>query len=159
MGISTMDMKKIVTPFVEATVECFSTMMDVEPSLKDIVFEKPPIKSTDTCALIGMSGEAQGVVALTFGEHSAKKSVARFLGEKEEELDDDLTDAVGEIINIIAGAAKAKIEGVRLTISLPTVMQGSNFLISIPKNVPMMSMQFDAGELGEVIVAVAIKDN
>jgi chemotaxis protein CheX len=50
-------------------------------------------------------------------------------------MDDEVIDAIGEIINIIAGNAKRGLEeSFRLVISLPTIIQGSNHAIQWPND-------------------------
>ena len=151
-------MKEIINPFVDATVDCFVTMMDVTPSLKDIVFKELPIEYTDICAIIGLSGDAQGMVALSFSLKTAKQVSSLFLGE---DIDDEgeITDAIAEVINIIAGAAKAKIKERKMSISLPTVMRGEKFMLDVPKEVPTMSISFNLPEIGEMNIVVALRMN
>jgi len=151
-------MKEIVNPFVDATVDCFVTMMEITPALKDIIFKKPPIEYTDICAIIGLSGDAQGMVALSFSLDTAKKVSSMFLGEELED-EDEITDAIAEVINIIAGAAKAKIRDKKMSISLPTVMRGKKFMLDVPKDVPTMSISFVLPEIGDMNIVVALRLN
>lgn len=151
-------MKDIINSFVDATVDCFVTMMDVTPSLKDIVFKEPPIEYTDICAIIGLSGDAQGMVALSFSLDTAKEVSSLFLGE-DLEVEDEITDAIAEVINIIAGAAKAKIKDKKMSISLPTVMRGEKFMLDVPKDVPTMSISFVLPDIGNMNIVVALRLN
>lgn len=151
------DAKEYILPFVQATMECFDTMMGVMPEKKEITLEAPPLQQSDVCAIIGLSGGAQGLVSITFSTNVALKLIERFVGEKFTEVNEDVTDAVGEIVNIIAGNAKAQMSHLNLMISLPSVMYGEKLSMSMPKDVPALSVRFDLPEIGETTLVVSLK--
>lgn len=152
-----MDLKKIITPFIDATVDCLVTMMDVTPTVEHVSLEVPPFEHEDLCAQIGLSGDAAGMVSLSFKKVTALELVSRFLGEKVTDMNDDVFDAVGEILNIIAGAAKAGIKEHQLSISLPSVMMGEKFVVALPRDVPIMSIRFGIPDIGPMSVLVGLR--
>lgn len=151
--------EKVILPFVKATIDCFATMVNVTPVKKEVTMQRPPIAQADVCSLIGLSGDAQGLVAITFSNETAIKIASQFLGENLKTLNEDTLDAVGELINIIAGNAKANLEGLKLSISLPSVMLGENFSLSMPRNVPVVTVSFAIPEMGDLILTVSLKKN
>ena len=155
MGINPPKVEHI-NPFLSATAEAFSTMigMTAEPG-------KPYLKkgsgiSYDVSGVIGLSGEAKGSVIISFPRITAIKVVSAFLGEKVASLDDDVTDAVGELANIIAGSAKKNLTDFKINISLPTVVLGERHSIFEPKDVMCMIIPFTC-EAGKFDVAVNLK--
>ena len=60
--------------------------------------------------MIGLSGKAQGTVVLGLSREAAISAAEVLLQERPAEINGDVTDAVGELVNIIAGSAKAKLE-------------------------------------------------
>ena len=66
-----------------------------------------------------------------------------------------MTDAVGELANIIAGAAKADLQGLNVTISLPSVVVGTNHKVTTPKDIPSIVIPFSCTH-GEFVVEVCI---
>ncbi len=152
-------MKDIIKPFIAATVDTFETMMDVNPEILDVNLQKPQIDKLNIYAYIGLSGDAQGLVALTFGSDVAMKLYGRFVGEEVDEIGNDLLDSVGEIVNIVAGSAKANIPGYNLSISLPTVLHGEEFHLSLSKDAPIMYVLMNLPEVGEAKLIVSLKMN
>jgi chemotaxis protein CheX len=131
-----------VNPFISATITSFSTMVGVE-----VVPNKPFLKkgsgvNYDISGVIGLSGEAKGSVILSFPQDSVVKIVSSFLGETITEMNNDVTDAVGELANIIAGSAKKDLAAFKLNISLPTVIMGTEHRIFDPKDVMSMIVPF-----------------
>lgn len=154
-----MSLKSIVEPFADAAVECFTTMLNATPYLQDVLFDTPTVKETHIASIIGLSGDAKGIISISFSTETALNVAGRFLGENFVEMNDEVTDAIGEMANIIAGAAKAKIQGLKLAISLPSIMRGEKLLVEFPKGTPTLTIIFDVTGVGEVIIVVALKLN
>jgi chemotaxis protein CheX len=65
----------------------------------------------------------------------AVKLTDTLTGSRHCALDDEVLDAIGEIVNIIAGNAKQGLEeAFRLVISLPTIVQGKEHLVRWPNS-------------------------
>jgi len=148
-----------VEAFVQATIECFESMVDIVPEKKEIRTQIPPIQNSDVCAIIGLSGESAGMVTISFNTEVAKAVVGNFLGEDPASLgDEDLYDAVGELINIIAGNGKAYVKDVALSISLPSVMHGDKYYMSLPKSASVTSVDFDLPGIGLMTMMLTLVD-
>jgi len=149
----------ILKSFIEATVDTFETM--VETTVEHKGSEIYPSKQTtgDLCALIGLSGDKTGNSVLMFSKDSGCKSAERFLGEDVSESPEDLNDAIGELINIIAGQAKSTVTDMKLSISLPSVMSGDQFVLSLPKDAEMMICRFSSPDVGDFELLVSIKNS
>ncbi len=149
----------ILDPFINATVECFETMLDMSPKPVDTSHQIPPIESKDICAIIGLSGEAQGFCALNASEAVTLEMVSNFVGEEVTTFDEDTMDAIGEIINIIAGGAKAGIKSPALSISLPSIMHGKKFVVSVPLDVAVATIVFqcESGASFSMIVGMKLE--
>ena len=59
------------------------------------------------------------------------------------EIDDDVLDAVGELTNMVAGAAKAELEEYSMQVSLPNVITGAGHEVHFPSEVSPISIAFD----------------
>jgi chemotaxis protein CheX len=59
------------------------------------------------------------------------------------EINNDVLDAVGELTNMVAGAAKAELEEFQLQVSLPNVVTGDAHEIHFPSNVTPLSISFE----------------
>jgi chemotaxis protein CheX len=145
-----------INPFIISTIETFKTMLRTE-----IVPGKPIIKqksdfSHDVSGIIGLSGGAQGCIAMSFPSDVALKSVSAMLGTEIKEMGEDLTDGIGEIANIVAGNAKQHLKGLNLNISLPNVVVGKNHMLGGPKGIPTIIIPFTSA-LGEFTMEVQLK--
>jgi chemotaxis protein CheX len=145
-----------VNPFLKATNETFKTMMGIEPTM-----DKPILKSTvehlyDVSGVIGLSGEAQGTIAISFSKVTALRVVSKMLGVELKIVNSDLTDGIGEIANIIAGYAKQYLTDYKISISLPNVVIGSGHELVSPTSVNVIVVPYNC-ELGEFAIEVALK--
>ncbi len=66
-----------------------------------------------------------------------------------------MTDAIGELTNMIAGSAKAKLEEYELSVGLPNVVTGSGHCINFPTESPPVCIPFEC-EWGTVVVEVGL---
>lgn len=100
--------------------------------------------SWDITGLVGLAGEAQGLVALRLTHGLAVGLLASTgvtaSGEKEErELEGGI---VGEMTNIIAGRATSSLSGLEIEIAPPVVVRGPNHRIGWPSIAPVLSIPF-----------------
>jgi len=126
--------EKYIQPFVDV---CESVFRDFIGS--DLVAERPHFADKndshdwDVSAIIGLTGEAKGAVVISMKKELALRLTGVLTGSTHTTLDDEVVDAIGEIINIIAGNAKRGLEeSFRLVISLPTIVRGKGHTISWP---------------------------
>ncbi len=146
-----------INPFIIATVKVFDTMLGMEvhrgaPSLKNGV--QP---SHEVSAVIGLSGRAKGTVVLGLGSEMAIQIAAALLQEQPPELNADVADAMGEMANMIAGHAKAQLEHLNLSLSLPTVVTGKGHCVEFPRNAMRISIPFSCA-WGSLDLEVALSE-
>jgi len=121
-----------VNPFIQSVIETFDSMLDCE------VGHGEPTPTTDNeeaiclIGVTGLSGTAQGNIAIKFPIDTATAVIGSLVNTKYGEINSSVVDGVGELINIIAGNAKAKIRGHKISISLPTVFKGCLQKLSAP---------------------------
>ncbi len=137
-----------INPFLKATKETFASMVGL-----DIIPGKPFLRNGNEgnnviSGVIGLSGKMKGAVVINFPETTAIKAVSTFIGAEIDSLDEDVTDAVGELANIIAGYAKKDLEQYNLALSLPTVIKGENYRFVNAKGSAAVVIPFksDAGD-------------
>ncbi len=142
---------RYINPFIESVVNVFKTMLDV-----DTLISKPYIKEHDdaahnVAAIIGFSGDAVGSVALCFNSRSASQIASKFAGTEITADHPDFADSLGEIANMVAGGAKAKMEGLDISISLPRVVAGTGQHTLRSQKNPVLALPCDS-VLGRFIV-------
>lgn len=146
---------ELINPFLKATLSTFQTMVNTSPAPGTPYVKAEPGLAHDISGIIGLSGGAKGAVIISFPTKTALAAVSAFIGLNVTQVDADVTDAVGELANIIAGAAKADLAGLNVTISLPSVVVGQNHKVTTPKDIPSIVIPFNCN-LGEFIVEVCI---
>lgn len=78
----------------------------------------------EVTALVSYSGDHAGTVVLTLPEPTAARLVSAFAGVELDAGSDDFSDAIGELVNMIGGRAKAQLPGTN-AMSVPTVILGA----------------------------------
>ncbi len=127
----------------------------------DVQMSTPIIKKTsehhyDVSGVIGLSGEAQGTIALSFAKITSLKVVSKMTGMDLKIVGADLTDGIGEIANIVAGYAKQYLTEYKISISLPNVVIGKSHELAAPSGVPTIVVPYTC-EFGQFAVEVALK--
>lgn len=148
-----------VNPFITSTSEVFKTMVGIEPERGKLYVKADEKLPYDISGIIGLAGQASGFVVISMTEGLALKVVENFLGEKKTSMDDDVMDAVGEILNMIAGGAKQIFskKGTRFKISIPNVVVGKNHVVGKQKNVQCIGMTFNVGS-DTFVIEVALNE-
>jgi len=145
-----------VNPFLASVYHLFSTMLSSKarrgsPGLSD--GRKRP---TEVMALIGLSGPIRGTVALSFPVETAMSISSRVVGTEVTEVDETVSDAIAELVNIVTGGAKAKISehvGTTLDLTLPTVIRGDKYRVYSPSKALWLEVPFTS-DLGPFTLRV-----
>jgi chemotaxis protein CheX len=145
-----------VNPFISSTIETFKTMMKIE-----VVPQKPELKHEggpmyDISGIIGLSGNAQGSISLSFPKTVALKTVSAMVGSEMKIIGPEITDAIGEIVNIIAGYAKQNLTEYNLTISLPNVIVGKDHSVATLSGTATIVVPFTSA-IGNFAMEISLK--
>jgi len=147
----------MITPFVNAIQNVFSTMFQLpvevgNPSIK------PDRKAThDVSGIIGVSGEMVGTIVLSMPSDTAESIVSLFTGMEVDTESPDFADAVGELVNMISGNAKAEFQRKSVSISCPSVVIGSGHTIAVQSGTPCVLIPCTT-DCGEVVLEVALRE-
>lgn len=145
-----------INPFLDASIHLFKTHLMMS------ITNKPPFVNQDNqnlnevSAIIGLAGDIMGAVVLSFTRDTAIAMASRFSSQKHQALSKEVLDAVGELVNIIAGNAKKDLADFRIEISLPGVITGNKYRINWPQGVPVITIPFES-EAGDFTVNVSFK--
>ena len=148
---------RFINPFLVATIDVLKTMAFVEPRPGKPYLKKDDLAKGDISGIIGFTGAAAGSMALSFSAESILKIVSNMLGEEIKEINGDIKDAVGEITNMVSGAARKNLESIGLSISaaIPTVVAGKGHSISHIMGGPSIIIPFETDH-GVFVVDVCI---
>ncbi len=147
---------KYINPFIKAVQNVFKTMIDVPFKLGTPYLKKDPLPPNEISAIIGLSGSVTGCVVINMSKAIAFELVSALVGDEVTELDDDCTDAIGEIANMIAGNAKTDFPGENNSISVPSVIIGQHE-VSYPTGLPIICIPGETNT-GPFVIEVALKE-
>lgn len=133
-------------------------MLGKEVKVGDPEHKISGVHPPDIIGVIGLSGTAQGMVALRFPDKSALAIIGHMVGAKFDDVDSSIVDGVGELVNMVAGSAKGRFRGHNISVSLPTVVRGdicrlSNMVDAVWVEVPFESI------LGNFWLIVSVKQS
>jgi len=157
-GMEVMDVR-FINPFLEGTIEVLSKMAFVNPKPGKPYLKRDNLAKGDVSGIIGITGTIKGSLALSFSAGSILKIVSNMLGEEITSVNGDIRDAVGEITNMVSGAARKRIEemGFSLSASIPTVVSGKEHTITHVLGGPSVIIPFQTDE-GAFVVDVCMGD-
>ena len=144
---------EFLNPFLNATVDVFRTMLSCELVRGQAALKSSHAPQYEISGLIGLTGKCQGMVVVSLGRETAIQATAILLSERPSSIDAQVVDTVGELTNMIAGAAKSKLEQLHLSIGLPSVICGKNHSIGFPSNSTPLALPFDS-RIGPICIDV-----
>lgn len=146
---------KLILPFIASVRDVFRTMLGAEPTIERPRVKQKPDPEYDYSGIIAFSGNLLGTVVVSFHKESAIQMVEKFAGSRIEPDTSDFADALGELTNMIAGAAKKDL-GAAASISVPTVIMGKGHIVARPSDVPCLQVPCIT-PFGPFCVEIAIK--
>jgi len=150
-----------INPFVESVTELFRTMLHATVTRGTVHLSNGIGEPRNLIALIGLTGTVRGTVALHLPVNTALKMVNSLLGTENSAIDQTVADGVSEVVNIIAGGAKAKFPNADqepLKLSLPTLVRGSNVEIDYPSHAIWLDVPFTS-DLGPFSLRVTFEED
>ena len=150
---------RFVNAFLEGTITVLKTMAFIEPRPGKPYLKQDNMAVGDISGIIGLTGSARGSLALSFSERCILRVVSNMLGEEITNLNPEIQDAVGEITNMISGAARKNLEakGFNITAAIPTVVFGKGHSIIHVMGGPSIIIPFETDN-GPFVVDVCISE-
>jgi chemotaxis protein CheX len=133
-----------INPFITSVKNAFKTMLSCDVERGAACLKDDSCPRYLVSGVIGLSGQAVGTVVLSLSEEVALKAASTMLMMESNTVDEDVLDAVGELTNVVAGAAKAELEEYQLQVSLPNVITGQGHDVHFPSNVTPICVPFDS---------------
>ncbi|REL31011.1 chemotaxis protein CheX [Thalassotalea euphylliae] len=124
---------EFINPFLSSMLNVMSTM-----AMMELTPEKPKLKQGevakgDVSGLIGMvSDQAKGSLSITFEASLAIATMKNMVGEGPDVVNEEITDLVGEITNMVTGGAKRMLseKGFEFDMATPMVVSGKDHTIN-----------------------------
>lgn len=135
---------RYINPFLEGVDNVFVTMLQLRLNRAAIKVADGRGGGSGLTSLVGISGEVSGVVVLRFPTETAVRLANRMLGGDSRSVDPSVVDAISELVNMVAGYAKAKFEhDPPLQLGLPTVVEGANYHVKYPTKSVWLEVPFE----------------
>lgn len=144
-----------INPFIRALQKAFHTMLGCEVERGAISLKRDMAPAYHVSGVIGLSGRALGTVVLSLSEEVAMKAASEMLMAEMTTINADVIDAIGELTNMVAGAAKAELEAYELMVSLPNVITGRDHEVRFPSNVTPICVPFST-RWGSLVLEVGL---
>lgn len=147
---------RFVNPMLDSIVNILTMMASMQP-----VAGKPSMKQGNNAlgvvtGMIDLKGSQATVsTAISFTKPVALEITKRMLRTEPEDVNDMVQDLVGEISNMMAGGAKAKLEeqGFNFELSLPLVIAGDKHEIKHSVDGPIVLLPFKT-DVGDFFVEI-----
>ena len=151
---------EFINPFLSSMLNVMSTMAKME-----LIPEKPKLKKDnvahgDVSGLIGMvSPETKGSLSITFDAPLALATMKGMVGEAPDEVNEEITDLVGEITNMVTGGAKRILseKGFEFDMATPIVVSGKDHTIPHKSKGPIVIISLK-GEAGRAYIEFSFDD-
>ncbi len=145
-----------IMPFVRSVQNVFETMLQLPVTVSPPELKRNGLPAYDVSGIIGMSGDVEGAVVLSFPTAAAERMVKLFTGMDLPATHEDFADAIGELVNMISGGAKAQFTGKNVSISCPTVVVGQDHVVFGSKDVVCIVLPCSS-DAGQFAVEVCIR--
>jgi chemotaxis protein CheX len=152
-------MEQYIQPFVQVSKTVFKNLLNCEIIPGRAYFiQKEAFLNWDISGIIALTGEVKGLISISMKAPTASKIAVRLIGEGIVFSDADVVDAIGEVVNIIAGNVKKNLEDMfRIIISLPAVVRGKAHFVVIPaERTRLLCIPFTAFDTDTIWLSLTI---
>ncbi len=146
-----------ISAFVTSIQNVFSTMFQLPVEVGEPRIKSDRTATHDVSGIIGVSGSMVGTIVLSMPEETASAVISLFTGMEIETDSPDFADAVGEIVNMISGGAKASFQRKDIAITCPSVIIGSGHIVSHQTGTPCVLIPCTT-DCGEVVIEVSLRE-
>jgi chemotaxis protein CheX len=148
---------EFITPFLQAATEVLEAELGAAPRRGNIGLEKSVYTSNDITAVVGVTGQVEGVVLYVMTEATGRGMVARMLQQDFPEFDDLAQSGIAEMGNCITGRAAVLLAEAGFTSDLtpPMLILGRGTVINT-LDMQRLIIPLET-EFGEIEVQVALK--
>jgi chemotaxis protein CheX len=149
-----------INPFIDAVLNVLRTMAQTDAKAGKPYLKKDKASQGDVTGLIGMAREgSKGSIAVSFSAPCILKVVSNMLMEDFTQLTDEVTDAVGEITNMVSGGARKTLseKGFKFEMAIPTIIVGERHTITHMTTGPVIVLPFETPH-GPFFIEICIVD-
>lgn len=133
-----------IYPFLAATMKVLKTMAMTDAKPGKPFKKENNVQEGVITGIIGLTGGTSGSVCITFTEQCIVGIVNNMLGESYTGMNADISDAVGELVNMISGEARRDLaeKGFVFQAGRPELIEGDNHTINHKVDGPVAVIPF-----------------
>lgn len=138
----------LLTRLIACTEDVFERMVFMPITLGTVDGHASPGPDAHVIATIAFAGHRNGFISFHSSVECAQHIAGAMLGMPASAVNGEMPDAMGEIVNMIAGSLRTRMAEVEppWTITCPSVTVGQNFSTIYPADVSEARVPFSLGE-------------
>ena len=147
---------EFINPFLDSLMNVLATMASTQLIPGKPLLKRNEVAHGDVSGLIGMVGpNIKGSLSISFDESLALAIMQGMLGENPGKINEEVTDMVGEITNMVAGGAKNLLgeKGHEFGMATPIVVSGKKHTITHQTDGPKIMIPFTA-DGGKAVIEI-----
>ncbi|MFO7761700.1 MAG: chemotaxis protein CheX [Thermodesulfobacteriota bacterium] len=145
----------IINPFLISAKNVVETMCHTKTEAKKPKLKDNSLTYGEVTGIIGMaSSHIRGCMVISFSKKCILNIVSNMLMEEiQNDINEEIVDAVGELTNMICGGAKAALEETyhEFDMATPTMVVGTGLEISYQSAFPTITIPFTT-EYGDFVI-------
>jgi chemotaxis protein CheX len=142
---------EVIKAFTSAARDVLAQELGEPIELQDARLQGGPYRVGDITVVVGLAQDIEGAVLMCLSKPTARQYLSSILGEEVEELDEIALSGIGELGNMIAGTAGARLSelGYTTVIAPPTVFVdgGTISTLTLPRLVVPVRSPFGSLDL------------
>ncbi len=149
---------EFINPFVKAAIDVLRAEVGSDVQRGKLRLENSTSSSHDVAVMIGLTGNAQGIVLYGMSLDTAKSIVSKMMGQEVEEFDALAQSGIAEMGNVITGLASRGLSetGFFCNITPPTLIIGQNTTIGT-LDIPRIALPLEAA-CGIIEIHLALRE-
>ena len=116
---------EVIKAFTSAARDVLAQELGEPIELQDARLQGGPYRVGDITVVVGLAQDIEGAVLMCLSTATAQQYLSNVLGEQVEELDEIALSGIGELGNMIAGTAGARLADSDMSRSLPLLRSSS----------------------------------
>lgn len=133
------------------------TAMMLQCAAVEDTSEGSPFDGREVIGVVHLTGaDWSGSIMVGMPEDAARRATAAlFFTEVDEVSEEEVSDAVGELANVLAGQAKGEIGDASAALSLPSVTTGAQLRVVVPGTVTVETKRYSTDHGAMTVSALA----
>jgi chemotaxis protein CheX len=149
---------EFINPFVKAAIDVLRSEVGGDIGRGKLQLETSPATNHDVAVMIGLTGNAQGVVLYGMSLETARNIVGKMMGQEVDEFDALAQSGIAEMGNVITGLASRGLSenGYDCNITPPTLIVGNHTSIGT-LDLPRIVLPLTSS-CGEIVINLALRE-